>query len=241
MRPTLAPFIVALALGAVVASGRAEDEPPKLEKPEKPKPFIPEETQLAKIVLEVAKGYPTDGTHRYHWPKGSSWTGTTRDLFYDGVRVCDGDPEKRCYCCGLTFEVCFRAWEIAAQRAKVPFRIGDLDAKGVHKLRRDWFGVDEHDRKTCQRALVEHKLGRAIKLEDARPGDFVQLWRASKSGHSVVFLGLDRDAAGRAVALRYWSTQKATNGIGERVERFDGPAAVLPDETYVARAGRVVR
>ncbi len=229
MRTRIAVVLAVAATLAVLGLARAEDPP---------RPFIPGEKDLAKLVLEVAKAYPTDGTHRYHWPRGSSWTGTTRDLLYDGVRVCDGDPEKRCYCCGLTFEVFFRAWELAAKKAKVAFKIGALDAKGVDGLRRDWFGRDANDRKTLQRALVEHDLGRAIALEEARPGDFVQLWRADKTGHSVVLLDLERDASGKLVALRYWSTQKSTNGVGERVERLDGPRAVLAAETYVARAGK---
>src|SRR5438874_2444313 len=72
---------------------------------------LPLATDFAKRVLELAKSYPADGTHRYHWPKGSSWEGTTRDLVYLGQKVATGDPEKRCYCCGLTFEVFFRAYE----------------------------------------------------------------------------------------------------------------------------------
>src|SRR5262245_774569 len=59
---------------------------------------------LNALVLRVAESYPRDGTHTYHWPKGSSWAGTTRDLFYLGRRVADGDPQGRAYCCGLTFE-----------------------------------------------------------------------------------------------------------------------------------------
>jgi hypothetical protein len=224
-------ILVAVVVAALAAAGRADDGAKK--------DFLPSEDELSKHVLEVARSYPTDGTHRYFWPKGSTWTGTTRDLFYEKERVCDGDAEKRCYCCGLTFEVFFRAWEAAAKKAGKDFRIGDLDAAGVHKLRRDWFGIDENDRKTCQRALTERGLGHAVPLDRARAGDFVQLWRADKSGHSVVLLAVERDKDGAPSALRYWSTQKSTNGIGERVEKIGHTGhAVLVDEVFAVRAGR---
>src|SRR5687768_5150867 len=102
-------FLIATAIGG---------EPPSA---------VPKVGELNSVVLQVAESYPKDGTHKYFWPKGSGWAGTTRDLFYLGKKVADGDPEKRAYCCGLTFEVLFRAWEVwAAKKKKIDFRIGGL-------------------------------------------------------------------------------------------------------------------
>src|SRR5579864_7467642 len=91
-------LVVALALAAL---GRAsgDDAPEKV--------ALPKADDFTKLVLEVAKSYPTDGTHKYYWPKSGPWPGTTMDLFYTGKKVCEGDKEKRCYCCGITFEVFF--------------------------------------------------------------------------------------------------------------------------------------
>lgn len=198
---------------------------------------LPTADEFHACVLAIVKGYPTDGTNGYYWPKGSDWAGTTRDLMYEGRKVADGDPQGRCYCCGLTFEVLFRAWEKWCADHKAPFRIGDLSADDLLKFRGLWFGNDGN-RKMIPHALEEFKIGHAVeRLEDALPGDFVQLWRKSGSGHSVVFLGWTKDPAGKISGIRYWSSQKATNGIGEREEAFGGEAGVDPEQVYVARVG----
>ena len=80
------------------------------------------------------------------------------------------------------------------------------------------------------------RLGRAIACGDARRGDFAQIWRNNGSGHSVVFLDWVRED-GAIVGLRYWSTQPATDGIGERVERFDGERGVDREQIWLARVG----
>jgi hypothetical protein len=221
-------LVSAIALGSLA---RGDDAPPE-------KVPLPKATDFAKLVLEVARAYPTDGTHGYYWPKGGSWPGTTMDLFYMGKKVCEGDAKKRCFCCGITFEVFFRAYENYCAKAKKPFRILDLDPEGIGRLRHEWFGPTEKDRTTLQKAIVTFKLGKAVPLEDARPGDFCQLWRHSGNGHSVIVVALEKDAAGKPASLRYWSTQSSTNGISEHVEKFsDEKKGVIAAETYVARVG----
>lgn len=221
---------VALVLTAVVlgCTALAKDPAP-----------LPPADDFHACVLAIVRTYPTDGTHDYYWPKGSDWAGTTRDLTYDGRKVADGDSQQRCYCCGLTFEVLFRAWERWCVDGKRPFRIGDLSADDLLRFRSLWYGNDGN-RRMIPHALEEFKLGRSVeRLEDAQPGDFVQLWRKSGSGHSVVFLGWKRDADGKIAGIRYWSSQKATHGIGEREEAFGGETGVDPEQVYVARVGAV--
>lgn len=59
------------------------------------------------------------------------------------------------------------------------------------------------------------KLGVRVDPLDAKPGDFCNLdWR-SGYGHSVVFLGWDTTPEGE-MAMRFWSSQKSTNGLGDR-------------------------
>jgi hypothetical protein len=48
----------------------------------------------------------------------------------------------------------------------------------------------------------------------------VQLWRWSGSGHSVIFVNWVRDENQQITGMRYWSSQRATNGIGYRTEYF---------------------
>lgn len=205
---------------------------------------IPAAGEFNPIVLEVIARYPTDGTHRYHWPKQGGWKGNTKDLEYGGEVFAAGDPEGRCYCCGLTFEVLIDAWRVWCARNGRAWRVGDLDVAGVRKLQRQWFG-SAADRSCLHTALVENDLGfRVTDWKDARPGDFVQLWRENGSGHSVVFLGWEREHDrddGRITGIRYWSTQGATDGIGARTESFEANAGrrrVLRDELWLCRVGR---
>lgn len=231
-------FALVGALAALVAGGVSAGALPGPDPaPDPEAPPLPRQGELNRIVLQIAESYPTDGTHRYHWPRGSSWAGTTRDLVYMGETIASGDPEGRCYCCGLTFEVLFRAFEAWCERERVPFRIAGLDAGGVHRLRHQWFGSDG-DRTTLLHAVRENGIGAGVDdPEDARAGDFVQLWRRSGSGHSVVFLEWTRGRRGERTGIRYWSTQQATNGIGTREESFAGDSGVDPDQVYIARMG----
>jgi len=203
-------------------------------------PTLPETTAFHEHVRAVMATYPQDGTHGYHWPRpdDGSWLGFTRTILYAGEILGRGDPQGRCHCSGLTLEVFLRAWERWCTAKGRPYRILDLDLAGVRRFQRQWFGTSG-DRATLCTALVENGLGfRVTDREAARKGDFVQLWRHSGSGHSCVFLDWVRED-GRIVGLSYWSTQRATNGIGEREERFgeDG-SSVKADELYVVRVGR---
>ncbi len=200
---------------------------------------LPRSGTLNARVLEVLAEYPTDGRHRYHWPRGDPWRGTTRTLTYAGEVLCAGDPEGRCYCSGLTFEVFLEAWLRWARAAGRPERVAGLSLAGLRAFQSRWYG-DDGDRRTLRTALVEAGLGHDVTpWSAAEPGDFVQLWRHDGSGHCAVFLAWERDAAGGLTGLRYWSTQKSTDGIGSRTERF-GPdgRSVKRDELHLVRVGR---
>lgn len=200
---------------------------------------VPPEDAFHRHLLAVVETYPTDGTHGYHWPRPDDgrWLGNTRTLRYADQVLAKGDPQGRCHCSGLTFEVFLRAWERWCKATGRPFRILDLGIGDVRRLGRQWFGASG-DRKTLSTAVTKNGLGRRITdLEQAQPGDFVQLWRHSGSGHSCIFRAWIR-ADEKIVGLKYWSTQKSTNGIGEREERFGvGGSAVKRDELYVVRVG----
>lgn len=181
-------------------------------------------------VLKVMRQYPIDGSYTYWWPKDSSWEGTTQDIVYRGQKICTGDPQKRSYCCGLIFEVYMKACErILLAR--------DFSADDAHELRLRFFGdskLTRDTRRLVQHALVSRGLGTAVAQEDARQGDFVQFWRHSGSGHQAIFIEWMRKK-GAIVGLRYWSTQKSTNGIGVNVERIDNEG-IKRDEIYIVRA-----
>ena len=237
--PAALLLLLALLVGVACDEKAAEDGGPAAKDPPEEGFTLPAWGALNADVVKVLATYPKDGTHRYHWPKEGPWLGLTRTLVYDGETVGAGDPEGRCYCCGLTFEVFFRAWERWCRREERPFVIGNLDVAGVKRLVRAWFGSNG-DRTTVLGALEGFGLGARVEdWEAAEPGDFVQLWRHSGSGHSCVFLAWLRDEEGRIQGLRYWSTQSSTNGIGIREERFGEEGASLDrDAFHLARVGR---
>lgn len=220
---TSVPLVLATILAAGVARG--DDIPqPKL-------------GELNRHVLAVIKTYPTDGTHRYNWPKDGSYSGVTEDVIYRGEVVAKANGKGEAFCCGLTFEVFVKAWKRWAKAKKRPIDIGGMDPRGLRRLRSDWFCAGEV-RSGPVEALVSRGLGQQIvDLDKAKPGDFMQLWRKSGSGHSVVFVGWVRDRKGERVALKYWSTQRSTKGIGFHTERFAGKSGLVREKLYIARAG----
>ena len=208
-------------------------------------PRLPKLGAFNTHVLAVVETYPTDGTHGYHWPKSGTWSGNTRTLHYDGKVLLEGDAKGRCHCCGLTFEVFLRAFERWTTSVKQPFKILDMTRRDVLRLKGEWFGVSG-DRATLHTAITKNKLGvRITDWKQAKDGDFVQLWRYSGSGHSVVFRKWKRRGK-KIIGITYWSSQGSTNGIGERTELFGDPkrdkkangSKVKPDEFYLCRIGR---
>ncbi|MBI2901909.1 MAG: hypothetical protein HYY17_17130 [Planctomycetes bacterium] len=201
------------------------------------RPPRPKLKSFNEAVVEVMKSYPADGTHDYYWPRGSGWEGTTQDLVYAGRKIASGDPKRRCYCCGLTFEVFFKAYEKHCADRGAGFKIGTLDANDLHEFRLRWFGASSNGdrRKLCEEAVVSYRLGRRIeRIEDARPGDFVQLWRRDGSGHSVIFVEWKVEG-GKIAGITYWSTQKATKGIGVHTEKFGETKGVDRDQLHIVR------
>ncbi|MFH0794421.1 MAG: hypothetical protein V2A74_10360 [bacterium] len=187
-------------------------------------------------VLKMIETYPTDGTHTYWWPrKGeSSYDGATTDVLYMGQCVMKGEPQGRTYCCGLTLEVFFRAMEAYNKDHGIK-QIGSLTPEESGKFKHLWF-CPESKSPGPNLALNEFKLGKRVEnYEDARPGDFVQIWRNSGTGHSVIFMGWVRDDKGEITGMKYWSTQPKTNGIGYAEESFGGEKGLDRATTIISR------
>jgi hypothetical protein len=223
MRRALVPSIFIVV--AMSAALRANDP--------RPAPPVPApDGSLNAWVLDVVREYPTDGTCGYHWPREGSWEGATQDVTWGGRTLSHGDPQRRSYCCGLTYEVFVRALQ-RAQGGDVP----GLDADLMHEARLRFFGdsTQERERKRLvQHALVSLNLGEAVPLEQARAGDFVQLWRHDGGGHQAVFMNWLYER-GEIVGLTYWSSQPSTRGIGYRSELVSD-AAVDRAQVHVGRA-----
>jgi hypothetical protein len=173
-------------------------------------PSLPEPN---KSIVELMLDYPTDGSHTYWWPKTGGYDGCTTDVVVGGKTVMKGEPGARTFCCGLTLEVFYK---YAASKPAVAAQL----ASNPGKFKGDWFCHNINSPGPLD-ALSSAKLGKKVtNLEEALPGDFVQLWRNDKSGHSVMFVNWLRDASGKRIGLQYWSTQTSTNGIGFSSEAF---------------------
>ncbi len=76
-------------------------------------------------------------------------------------------------------------------------------------------------------ALVQYSgIGKQISAKEARPGDFVNISWKNGNGHSTVFLGwyIDED---KDTNMVYFSSQKATNGIGDQIVDVKSIAEVM--------------
>lgn len=150
----------------------------------------------------------------YKWP--AKIDGSIGDVTYKGSVILRGNPDNFTYCCGITLQAYLMACEAIGK---------DLGTSSdVMNIRRTWFishnvkqPLDENGG-ALDALSPDH--ARKVELSEAQPGDLVQLWRKSGSGHSVIFINSFTENGYRA--LKYWSTQKATNGIGYRTEYFDG-------------------
>lgn len=181
-------------------------------------------------VAEIAHAFPNGGG--YEW-KG---TGVSEEIRFDGKTILA--KGKSTYCSGFTFAVAMKA---AAERDLLK----DKSVDQVREFQKEWYGSTKESGETqCAYALQKLGIGQQVATKDARTGDFLQLWRTNKSGHSVVFLEWV-SAGGRPIGVRYRSSQTATDGIGDRVEYFAGvpgkKGAVDPQRMYFGRLNERTR
>jgi len=181
------------------------------------------------VVLAKVRAIPDGGG--YNWVAGS--TGVPEEIrFKDTLILRKG--EGGTYCCGITFAVVMQA----ADELKM---LDDLSPADVKLLQKRFYGVpkDAQERQ-CVMALEESGLGHAVTADEAKAGDFLQFYRA-KDGHSVIFLNWVEEN-GQRVGFNYRSSQKSTNGVGDRIEYFsDAPGKkgrVDRQRMYFGRLGK---
>lgn len=181
-------------------------------------------SSLNDAVLAAARSYPDAGGYNLKW----AGSGTPEEVLFGGQRILAKGTDGT-YCCGFTFAVMMK---VARERDL----LAGKSVEQVRKLQKEWYGAVEDKvtrERQCAVALEHLGIGREVKFDDARPGDFGQLWR-EKSGHSVIFLGwAEKD--GKRVGLRYRSSQGSTKGIGDKTEYFRDSSV---PETGDARPGK---
>jgi hypothetical protein len=158
-----------------------------------------------------------------------SSTGTPEDLIHNSDTIL-AKSQSGTYCSGYTFYLLFNA-------LKENGWLEGYTKSDLKRMQKEWYGNTKEAFETqCLYVLEKEKLGRKVEWEEADPGDFVQFWRNNKSGHSVLFLGWERDSVGVINGIKYRSSQTKTDGIGDRVESIGGgPKEINRWRLYVVR------
>ncbi len=69
-------------------------------------------------------------------------------------------------------------------------------------------------------------MGVRVGALEAEPGDFCNINWVKGPGHSVVFLGWDSTPEGEPM-MRYWSSQKGTNGLGDQTSTLASMSGIV--------------
>ncbi len=207
------------------------------------------EGSLNPYVMKVISAYPLDGSYPYHcsWKprEYDIYNGVTQDLWFQGQVVAKAYPDgSRCsYCCGLTFEIFFRAMKLRnVQKGLDPDGFNGMTFHDLFNMLQLWYIEGEGD---CeQRGIVSYGLGRAItELEDARPGDFLSYSTTPPGGHSVVFIDWLRDEQKKIVGMKYFSSNlSGTRGVGYGQGRFsdcNNGRGLLRKSVRIGRVGAI--
>lgn len=200
----------------------------------------PKASSFNEKVMALLREYPTDSSINYYWPRGVDWSGSTRDILYRDALVADDGGYSSCFCVGMTWELYLRAWlEIDAAEGGDGSDLHGLAADDVLDLRVDWFVRDIRG-PGASAAYENYGLGVEIaSFDDWLPGDFIQFWRHSGTGHNVVFIDWVTDSRGARVGFQYWacSGTASTDGPGYNEEYFgSGGSAIDPMYTFGSRA-----
>ena len=177
---------------------------------------------LNDAVMSVANSMEGGG---YKWAS----SGSPKDIYFNGEKILSKSAEGT-FCSGYTFATAF---DVLHQNGK----LDHLTVDQARWLQRNWYGTNAQSAETqCLYTLQELGLGDKVDLTDALTGDFVQFWRNNGSGHSVIFLAWLFDDSGNISGLKYRSTQRSTNGIGDREEGIGNEASDINlDRVYIVR------
>jgi hypothetical protein len=194
---------------------------------------LPSLPKINAAVVRTLLGYRRDGTHMYWWPKRgeSAYDGCTTDILIGATPAMRGEAKGRTFCCGLTLEVFYKA------SLESGGDFANETSESLSRFKDAWFCRKINSPGPLD-ALSETDRGTTVTdWDQALPGDFVQIWRNNRSGHSVVFVAWALDTNGKRVGIHYWSTQMGTRGIGFNTELFgESGKSISKALTSIARA-----
>ena len=171
-------------------------------------------------VVTVANKFSGGG---YQW---GGVSGVCIPLYHDDQLIRNCGKGDKTHCCGFTLSVAFI---VATNRGLLTGK-SLSDVKGFSS---DWYGAGAGgvNGKLCVAALKNIRIGYEVSLEDAKEGDFCQIWRTNGSGHSVIFLSHIYEGD-EIIGFNYRSSQKSTNGIGDTKEYYSDSGKGSMDRKY---------
>ena len=200
------------------------------------------EGSLNPYVLKIIDAYPLDGRYPYRCKpmEYDLYNGVTQNLWYKGRVVAKAHPNgTRCsYCCGLTFEILIRAMLFRnIQKGLDPDDFNGMTFNDLFNLLQFWY--IEGDKDSPQKGIEYYGLGKKItNWEEAKAGDFCDISRNNKTGHSVIFIDWVRDPDKKIIGMKYFSSN--LRGVGFLTEFFsDSGGKVLREWVRLARVGSV--
>jgi len=142
-------------------------------------------------------------------------------------------PRSSSYCSGSTYAAFIESLNYAMPEAAQKLTAEQIEAMRMQEpdggRREDWikfWGIWNADGFGSQFALVQYaNIAVEVKPEDAQPGDFANISWKSGNGHSVIILGWYVDENNEK-NLVFWSSQKSTNGYGDKMSKLDDIAEI---------------
>ena len=133
-------------------------------------------------------------------------------------------PRKSSYCSGSTYTVFIETLNRIFNGKRIQLSEKIFEAMRMQEPnggRREDFvkfwGNWNADGPGDDYALVQYsQMGKRIKPNQARSGDFVNISWKKGGGHSVIFLGWYRDENDSGY-IYFWSSQRSTNGLGDKL------------------------
>jgi hypothetical protein len=200
------------------------------------------EGSLNPYVLKIVDAYPVDTSYPYRWEKNEYdiYNGVTENLLYKEQTVAKAHPNgsRASNCCGLTFEVFFRAMQFRNKQKGIDINdFNGMTYDDLYNFMLIWFVVGKGD--SPQKAIEYYGLGQAINDWNlAKAGDFCDISRNNGTGHSIIFIRWLKDPDGKIIGMDYFSSQK--KGVGFETELFsDTGGKVLRDQVHLARVGKI--
>lgn len=201
-------------------------------------------SKYGKDVVSVARAFEPLGTGGYRWKNsaGQPSTGLPLDIYFQGTEPIFKKPnDGSTYCTGYTFAVAFT---VALNRGL----LNGFTNKDIVKMQEVWNAGDPKKYpKLCVDAIAKplssslQALGKEVTIDQAKAGDFCQIWRSTTSGHSVIVLEMIKKN-NKIIGIKYYSSNSSKNpttnrsGAGENTEYFsDAGGTMLLEKTYYAR------